>query len=128
MNLCDPCETAGTCIKRGECIFENPRARARFADEPGVSWWHVIVMIEKHSYTHAAIAAAIGSYRGTVEDWKNGGAEPRHEMGERLCALWRVVTGRPHEEIPRKLEKSLSASEFRDLGTPRQRKTGIPAD
>ena len=113
MNLCDPCETAGTCIKRGECIFENPRARVRFANEPGISWWHVIVMIEKHGYTHSAIGAAIGASRGAVEGWKNKYYEPAHEQGERLIALWRVVTGQPRDELPRKVGQVLSAADFR---------------
>ena len=105
MNLCDPCETAGTCLKRGRCIFA--------ANMPGISWWHVIVTMEKNGYTHSAIGAAIGVPRTTIEGWKNRNAEPAHMDGERLCALWRVVTGRPADELPRKLDQVLSAASFR---------------
>ncbi|MDQ0035859.1 transcriptional regulator with XRE-family HTH domain [Variovorax boronicumulans] len=98
------------------------------ASLPGVSWWHVIVHLERSGYAQREIAAAIGSARGTVEDWKNGGAEPRHEVGDRLVLLWCAVTGKDREDIPRKLSTLLSASEFRDLGTPRTRKAGFPAD
>lgn len=81
---------------------------------PGVSWWHVIVEMERHGYTHAAVGAAVGCARATVERWKNGyDIEPRHEDGERLIALWRVVTGRPREEVPRRTEAVLSAADFR---------------
>lgn len=80
---------------------------------PGVWWWRVIIDLERHQYTHQMIAAAIGGTRGAVEGWKNKDAEPRHEDGERLCALWRMVTGRPKEEIPRKVEQVLSAASFR---------------
>lgn len=83
------------------------------ASLPGVSWWHVIVQIERCGYTHAQIAAAIGGARTTVQDWKNKDAEPRHEDGERLIALWRVVTGLPREEVPLKLDAVLSAAAFR---------------
>jgi len=80
---------------------------------PGVSWWHVIVMMEKSGYTHAAMGAAIGVPRTTIEGWKNRNAEPAHVDGERLCALWRVVTGRAAEDLPRKASHILSAACFR---------------
>jgi len=80
---------------------------------PGVSWWHVIVQMEKHGYTHSSIAAAVGISRQGVESWKNRDIEPSHENGERLCALWRVVTGLPAAEIPRKFVQVLSAADFR---------------
>lgn len=66
-----------------------------------VSWWHVIVQMENRGYTHSQIAAAIGRPRTTVLNWKNCDTEPAHIDGERLCALWRVVTGRPASELPR---------------------------
>lgn len=80
---------------------------------PGVSWWHVIVRLERAGYTHAQMAAAIGSTRGTVEGWKNKNAEPAHEDGERLIALWRIVTGQPRDELPVKQGDVLSAAAFR---------------
>lgn len=89
------------------------RARARFADDPGVHWWAVIVDMEKRGYTHAAMGAAVGASRTAVESWKNRDNEPGHDIGERLCALWRVVTGRPREELPRKVGGVLSAASFR---------------
>lgn len=80
---------------------------------PGVSWWHVIVDLEKRGYTHAAIGAAIGSARSTVETWKNRDIEPSHDYGERLISLWGLVTGRPREDLPRKLDQILSAAAVR---------------
>ena len=82
-------------------------------DTPGVSWWHVIVTLERHGYTHGQIAAAVGLSRSSVDAWKNRSCEPGHVDGERVIALWRVVTGRPREDLPRKLEDVLSAAEFR---------------
>ena len=81
--------------------------------QPGVSWWHVIVRLERAGYTHAQMAAAIGSTRGTVEGWKNKHAEPGHVAGERLLALWRVVTGQPRDDLPLKVDAVLSAAAFR---------------
>ena len=86
---------------------------AGLKSQPGVSWWHVIVGLERNGYTHSAMAAAIGSSRGTVEGWKNKNAEPAHEDGERLIALWRVVTGQPRDELPRKIGEVLSAAAVR---------------
>ena len=85
----------------------------RIQAAPGVSWWAVIVTLEKHGYTHAAIAAAIGGSRGGVEGWKNKAYEPAHADGERLCALWRVVTGLPREDLPMRVDQILSAASFR---------------
>lgn len=82
-------------------------------DMPGVSWWHVIVMMERSGYTHAAVAAAIGVGRTTVEGWKNRDAEPGHVDGERMIALWRVVTGQSRDELPLKASHILSAACFR---------------
>lgn len=80
---------------------------------PGVSWWHVIVQLERHGYTHGQVAAAIGGARSTVQDWKNRDAEPGHVDGERLIALWRVVTGKARDDLPLKIEAVLSAASFR---------------
>ena len=113
-NLCDACETVAHCMKHG-CIplqYEAPLAN-NIASIPGINWWAVIVDLERGGYTHAAIGAAIGLSRTGVEGWKNRGAEPGHEDGERLIALWRVVTGRPREELPRKLDQILSAAAVR---------------
>lgn len=87
--------------------------KAALPELPGVSWWHVITEMERNGYTHAAMAAAIGSTRGTVEGWKNKSASPRHEDGERMIALWRVVTGRAREDLPVKTSDILSAASFR---------------
>ncbi|MDQ0068290.1 hypothetical protein J2W34_000064 [Variovorax boronicumulans] len=80
---------------------------------PGVSWWHVIVQLERQQYTHGQIAASIGSTRGTVEGWKNKNAEPAHEDGERLVLLWLAVTGKSRDELPRRTSNILSAASFR---------------
>lgn len=80
---------------------------------PGVSWWHVIVALEQRGYSHAAVGAAVGMSRPAVEAWKNRNIEPGHETGERLIALWRVVTGKPRDELPLKAEQVLSAASFR---------------
>lgn len=89
----------------------EPRARAHVL--PGISWWHVIVTMERSGYTHAAMAAAIGSARTTVEGWKNRAAEPGHTDGERMIALWRVVTGKSRDDLPLKDSEILSAASFK---------------
>lgn len=91
-------------------ISESSRAHTRL---PAVSWWHVIVTMERSGYTHAAMAAAIGSARTTVEGWKNRAAEPGHTDGERMIALWRVVTGKGREDLPLKDSEILSAASFK---------------
>ena len=87
------------------------RARPRL-QRPSVSWWHVIVMLERHGYTHGAIAAAIGSARANVENWKNR-AEPKHTDGELLIELWCNVTQQDRSELPTRTDRVLSAASFR---------------
>lgn len=67
-----------------------------------VSWWHIVVDLERHGHAHAAIAEAIGSTRGAVENWKNREARPSHHHGERLIDLWKGVTEKGHEDLPRR--------------------------
>ncbi|CAN5715538.1 hypothetical protein BH10PSE18_BH10PSE18_08160 [soil metagenome] len=82
-------------------------------DAPAVSWWQVIVDLERERYTHVAIATAIGSARGTVEGWKNKHAQPRHEDGERLIALWCVVKGRQRADLPLRRQATRSVAQMR---------------
>lgn len=78
-----------------------------------ISWWHVIVDLQRHGYTHGAVAAAVGVARGTVDAWKNRNCEPGHVDGERLIALWRVCTGLGRDALPLKTERILSAAAMR---------------
>jgi hypothetical protein len=78
-----------------------------------VSWWHVVVSLERHGYTQSAIAAAIDSKRTTVLNWKNNGASPRHKDGERLIELWCAVMQQGRDELPLKVGQTLSAAQFR---------------
>lgn len=83
------------------------------SDVQPVSWWHVIVELQRRGYTHGTVAAAVGVARGTVDAWKNRGCEPGHVDGERLVALWSSVTGQPRDELPRKAADILSAASVR---------------
>lgn len=82
-------------------------------EAPPVSWWQVIVDLERQGYTHVAIATAIGSARGTVEGWKNKHAQPRHEDGERLIALWCVVSGQSRVDLPVRRQSIRSVAQTR---------------
>lgn len=79
----------------------------------GILWWRAIVDLEQRGYSHAAIGAAIDVGRATVERWKNGFVEPRHEDGERLISLWCAVMAVTRDHLPRKTEQVLSAAAFR---------------
>jgi len=92
--------------------MNTPPSRARVLSAP-ISWWHVIVDLERHGYTHRQIAIAIGGARSTVQDWKNLLVEPRHVDGEKLIALWCAVTGRDRADLPSKDVKPLSATTCR---------------
>jgi hypothetical protein len=65
-----------------------------------IDWWRVIVDLERHSYTHGSIAAAVGVARGTVHGWKVLHAEPRHSDGQRILALWSAVTKQDSSAAP----------------------------
>lgn len=80
---------------------------------PGVSWWHVVTDLSRRGYTSAQVAAVIGCGGSTVRDWKNLDSEPNHMDGERLLALWCIVTGKTREDIPVKASHILSAASFK---------------
>lgn len=80
---------------------------------PGVFWWRVITDLERGGYSHAAIGAAIGLSRTGIEGWKNRNVEPRHEDGERLIALWQIVTGLARSDLPLQTERTFSAAKMR---------------
>lgn len=80
---------------------------------PRVSWWAIIIELGRHGYTSGNISAAIGCGSSTVRDWKNLDAEPGHVDGERLIALWRVVTGLPRDQVPMQDGGILSAATFK---------------
>lgn len=83
-------------------------ARARISYP--VSWWHVVVTLERNGYSHDAIGSAVGRTRGAVNSWKNRHAEPRHEDGERLILLWQAVTGHERGALPLNMSQVLSAA------------------
>lgn len=65
-----------------------------------VDWFRIIIDLERSSYPHAAIGAAVGVSKRTVGGWKDGSA-PRFEDGVRLICLWSSVTGKGQESAPK---------------------------
>lgn len=65
-----------------------------------IHWFRVIVDISCGGYTAASIGAAIGMSKSTVLNWKQG-ADPRFEEGLRLIDLWKQVTGKGQESVPK---------------------------
>ena len=75
-----------------------------------VDWFRTIVELERHGYTPGSISAAIDVSRSTILGWRNYYAEPAHDAGERLIALWCQVIGEPREALPLNVEDLLSAA------------------
>ena len=86
----------------GEVVIAAPRVR--------VDWFRTIVELERQGYTPWAISAAIDVSRSAIVGWHNYYAEPAHDAGERLIALWCQVTGLPREALPLNVEDLLSAA------------------
>ncbi len=61
-----------------------------------IDWFRIIIDLERSSYPHASIAAAVGVSKRTVGGWKDG-STPRFEDGVRLIDLWSNVTGKGQE-------------------------------
>lgn len=68
-------------------------------NEKVIDWFRIIVDLERSSYTHMAIAAAVGVSKRTVGGWKEG-SEPRYSSGDSLLLLWSTVTGKGREAAP----------------------------
>lgn len=64
-----------------------------------VDWFRIIVDLERASYSHLTIAAAVGVGKRTVGGWKSG-SSPRYEDGCLLISLWAQVVAKDQSEIP----------------------------
>ena len=99
-----------------EMSRRNPfpsRTRAPLHKRPPVSWWHLIVELERHGYSCRLVGDVVGRGTATVNGWKNLDAEPKHVDGVSLIELWAAVTGKGEQDLPRKTCSVLSAAAFK---------------
>ena len=75
-----------------------------------VDWFRTIVELERSGYTPGSISAAIDVSRTTILGWRNYDAEPSHDAGERLIALWCQVHRQPREGLPLNVQDLMSAA------------------
>lgn len=72
------------------------------AAEPGsIDWGEIVFDLLRAGYTVVAIAAATGSSKSTVKDWKQNTNAPRFEAGDSLLSLWCEVTSSDRETVHR---------------------------
>ncbi len=69
------------------------------ATDRKTDWFRIIIDLERNGYSHASIAASVGVGKTTVHGWKMG-SEPRHDDGELLIMLWRMVTLNGRDSVP----------------------------
>ena len=67
-----------------------------------VDWFRVILMLERAGTSHRDLATLLDMSSGWVDHLKNSpGAEPRHDVGCLLLALWCDEMDKPLSEVPR---------------------------
>lgn len=77
-----------------------------------VDWPNVVAQLCARGQTVPGIAAKLQVARTTVLAWRDIDTEPRHDVGERLIALWCSSTGLPRTAIPMR-KRILSAAAMR---------------
>lgn len=78
-----------------------------------VDWFRTVVELEKLGHNTYTIATAIDVPRRTVLGWRNYGAEPSHDTGERLIAFWCQTLQLPREALPLNVDDLLSAAKVK---------------
>lgn len=71
------------------------------ADAERIDWFEVLMDLQRKGYSPATIGMAIDVPRTTINGWRDLGASPRHEDGEKLIALWCSVLGSTRELLPK---------------------------
>jgi hypothetical protein len=66
-----------------------------------IDWPAVVADLVRGGYSIAAISARITVPPSTIKGWRNAGAEPHHESGEKLLILWCNATMLNRSEIPK---------------------------
>lgn len=62
----------------------------------------VIADLVRGGFSLSAIQARTGVPESTIRGWRNIGAEPMHEAGERLILLWCNATAKDRSNLPTK--------------------------
>lgn len=69
----------------------------------------VIADLVRGGFSLAAIQSRIGVPESTIRGWRNIGAEPRYDAGEKLVLLWCNATGKDRSALPTKIRIVKSA-------------------
>lgn len=67
-----------------------------------INWASVINDLVHGGYSIPAIRARIGVPESTIKGWRNIGAEPLHDPGDRLIDLWCNAMMHDRSKLPRK--------------------------
>lgn len=65
-----------------------------------IDWPAIVADLVRGGFTVASIAASIAVPPSTVGGWRNVGAEPHYEGGERLVLLWCNATKQDRSQLP----------------------------
>ena len=72
----------------------------KLAHDQHVDWPAVLMQLQGHGWTLVRIGAAIGTPEDRVRKWLQIFAQPRHDDGERLVALWCAVMRAERDAVP----------------------------
>lgn len=68
-----------------------------------VDWFFIITDLQRVGVYPEMIARRLDVSRGTIQNFRNSGTEPRHCDGQALLNLWRTATGKDEPPYKKKM-------------------------
>lgn len=65
-----------------------------------IDWFRVLADLKRIGWSIKAIELVTGIPSSSLDRYRNSGAQPRHEVGERLILLWCGATAKLRTDLP----------------------------
>lgn len=63
-------------------------------------WFRLLTDLKDRGWSLQAVALVTGVPVSSLDRYRNAGAQPRHDVGDRLIVLWCGATGRTRDLVP----------------------------
>jgi hypothetical protein len=63
-------------------------------------WFRLLSDLKGRGWSLEAVALVTGIPVSSLDRYRNAGAQPRHDVGDRLIVLWCGATGNTRERVP----------------------------
>lgn len=69
-------------------------------------WFRLLTDLKERGWSLQAVALVTGTPISSLDRYRNAGAQPRHDVGDRLIVLWCGATGNTRDVVPTQQETS----------------------